>query len=137
MIMLQLFLEGGIYMLPLLALAVVILVLTVKKALDLFLREGLGREQLERGLGAILFWGCVAAVLGLLGQLQGQYLSLRIISQAEIISPNLVAEGMAVSLITTLFGLLQLAFAGIAWFTLSTRFRRLTARLEGGRTAIA
>jgi biopolymer transport protein ExbB/TolQ len=135
--MIELFVEGGLYMFPLLALAVVILVLTVKKGLDLFVREGLDREQLERGLGAILFWGCVAAVLGFLGQLKGQYLALQIISQAQMISPNLVAEGMAVSLITTLFGLMQLAFAGIAWFTLSTRYRRLTSRMEGGRTVIA
>jgi biopolymer transport protein ExbB/TolQ len=135
--MLKLFVEGGLYMFPLLILAVVILVLTVKKALDLFVREGLERDELERGLGAILFWGCVAAVLGILGQLQGQYISLRVISQAGVISPNLVAEGLAVSLITTLFGLIQLAFAGIAWFTLSTRLQRVISRLEGGRTVIA
>ena len=135
--MIQTFVDGGIYMFPLLALAVVILVLTVKKSVDLFAREGLDREQLERGLSAILFWGCVAAVLGVLGQLQGQYISLKIISQAGAVSPNLVAEGMRVSLITTLFGLTQLAFAGIAWFTLSTRFQRLRARMEGGRTVVA
>jgi biopolymer transport protein ExbB/TolQ len=135
--MMKLFVEGGLYMFPLLVLAVVILVLTIKKALDLFVREGLDRERLERGLGAILFWGCVAAVLGIMGQLQGQYISLKTISQVDTISPTLVAEGMAVSLITTLFGLMQLAFAGIAWFTLSTRFQRVVFRMEGGRTVIA
>ena len=62
--MMQLFVDGGLYMFPLLVLAVVILALTVKKALDLFVREGLERDQLERGLSAILFWGCVAASAG-------------------------------------------------------------------------
>jgi biopolymer transport protein ExbB/TolQ len=135
--MIRLFVEGGLYMWPLSILAIVIVALSVKKAVDLFARRGLDRESLERGLGAILFWGCVAAVLGFLGQFHGTYLSLRVISQAPVISPALVAEGLAVSLITTLFGLILLALAAVAWFGLSCRYRSLLSRMRKEVSAAA
>jgi hypothetical protein len=55
--MIRLFAMGGPYMILLTLLAIVILVLAVKKATDLFARTGLERDRLTRGLDAILFWG--------------------------------------------------------------------------------
>jgi biopolymer transport protein ExbB/TolQ len=112
-------------------LAAVVLVLSVKKAIDLFARSGLERERLSRGLDAILFWGSISAVLGFLGQFSGHYKALMIIRSAEIVNPRLVAEGIAVSLITTVFGLGILAISALVWFGLRCRLNSLTSRNEG------
>jgi biopolymer transport protein ExbB len=128
--MIELFLAGGPYMWLLLALTMVIAVLVIRKAIDLFVRSGLERDRLERGLNAILFWGCISAVLGVLGQFHGYYISLKIVASAPTISPRMLAEGMAVATITTMFGMVQLFFAALAWFGLTYRYRSLTARLK-------
>lgn len=124
--MINMFVMGGPYALLLGVLAVVVLALSVKKGIDLFARTGLGPERLGRGLNAILFWGCFSAVLGFLGQFSGMYKSLTVIRGAGVIHPGMVAEGMAVALISTVLGLTILAVSGIAWFGLSCRLRSLT-----------
>jgi biopolymer transport protein ExbB/TolQ len=133
--MIRMLVEGGDYAIALGLLAVVVLVLAVKKSIDLFGRTGLERERLARGIDAILFWGCISAVLGFMGQFSGHYKSLTIIRNAEIVNPRLVAEGIRVSLITTVLGLVILAISAIAWFVLRCRLGRLTAQSPEGRSA--
>jgi len=116
---------GGPYMWVLSLLAAVVLGLSAKKAFDLFLRGGRDREDLARGLDAILFWGCISAVLGFLGQFTATYISLMIIRNAGIVDPSKVALGIAVSLITTIYGLLTLAVSALLWFLLRWRLSRL------------
>ena len=67
-------------------------------------------------------------MLGFLGQFTGGYLSLMAIRKAGLLNPALLAEGIAVSLITTLFGLAILIFAALAWFALRCRLSRITQR---------
>jgi biopolymer transport protein ExbB/TolQ len=124
--MIRLFVSGGPYMWLLLVLALVVLGLTVKKAIDLFARSGRSRKTQARGLDAILFWGCVSAVLGFLGQFTGIYLSLSIIRSFGVVNPASVAEGIAVSLLTTLFGLMILMFSALAWFGLRCRLKQIS-----------
>jgi uncharacterized membrane protein len=119
--MIRLFVMGGPYMYVMGLLAVVVAVLAVKKAIDLFVRAGLEQTRRMRGIDAILFWGCISAVLGFMGQFSGHYKALMIIRSAEIINPRLVAEGIAVSLITTVFGLIILALSAMIWFGLRCR----------------
>jgi hypothetical protein len=126
--MIRLFVLGGDYAWVLGVLAVVVVVLTVKKTIDLVGRTGVEREVLARGIDAILFWGCISAVIGFLGQFTGHYLSLMVIRNAELVNPRLVAEGIAHALITTVFGLVILAVSAIAWFGLRCRLGSLTAR---------
>lgn len=68
--------------------------------------------------GAILFWGCVSAALGLLGQFSGLWLSLDVINRAETINPSLVLQGLMASFSSTILGLIVLIFSAVAWFTL-------------------
>jgi len=56
-----------------------------------------------------------------MGQFSGHYKALMIIRDAEIINPRLAVEGIAVSLITTVFGLIILAVSAIVWFGLRSR----------------
>jgi hypothetical protein len=130
--MMKIFVEGGPYAIVLGLLSFVVVALSLKKAIDLFFRTDLEPERLGRGLHAILFWGCFSAVLGLLGQFSGIYRSLMVIREAGLVHPGMVAEGLAISSITTLLGLGILAMAGIAWFGLRSRLQSLTDHREGG-----
>lgn len=105
--------------------SVVIAALAVKKAIDLFVRKDRAGADLERGLHAILFWGIITSVLGVLGQITGIYNALNAIIGATEISPRLVYMGFAESFTTTLYGLWTLFLSAIIWFSLFTRFKRL------------
>lgn len=108
-------------------LLVVIAILAIKKAVDLFFRARLDAAALESGLHAILFWGVIAAVLGVLGQVSGIYRALNIIVNAKEIDPKIVAMGFAESFTTTIFGLALFVAAAVIWFALFARYKRLTA----------
>jgi biopolymer transport protein ExbB/TolQ len=125
--MIRMFVMGGPYAILLGLLAIVIITLSIKKAIDLFARSDLGRERLSHGLNAILFWGCLSGALGLLGQANGLYISLSIVARAEGINPQLFMEGLAVSLIPTLFGLGILVISSIIWFVLRFRLNGMPA----------
>jgi len=115
----------GVYAWPLSALTAAIALLTLKKCIDYYGRKSLSPFELERGLHAILFWGIVAAVLGLLGSFTGIYNAMSVIVRASAISPRMVMLGFQESLTTTLFGLVLLLASSIAWFFLYRRFRGL------------
>ena len=83
---------------------------------------------LERNVHAILFWGVVAALLGFMGQSLGIYKSLTVIQQAEVISPQMMAEGLRQSFFTSFWGFGLLVFSGASW--LGLRFWR--KRSAGG-----
>jgi hypothetical protein len=134
--MIRAYIAGGPYMHLLALLALVVLVLSIRRTIDLFARRERDPERLALGVDAILFWGCIAAVLGFLGQFTGMYLSLRVIRRAGLIDPALVAEGIAVSLVTTVFGLIILIVSALLWFALRCRLSQVAAR-SGTRGAIS
>lgn len=83
---------------------------------------------LRNRINAILFWGAFGAVVGFLGQANGIYLALRVVSRAPDISPPIVMEGFAISFLTTIMGLALLLASGLAWMVLRTMyFRRIEA----------
>ena len=125
--MVHFFMGMGIFSFPMIIIAIVILILAVKKAADLFGGGRPGPVQLEKGLHAILFWGAVEAVLGILGQFTGMYNALGAIGRAREISPQIVAQGFAESISTTMFGLFVLLISGIIWFVLFSRYKKLAA----------
>ena len=106
--------------------SVVIAALAIKKAVDLFARKDRAPADLERGLHAILFWGIIAAVLGVLGQISGIYNALNAIVRATEISPRVIYTGFAESFTTTLYGLWVVLLSAIVWFALFMRYKRLT-----------
>ena len=82
--------------------------------------EGPGSPALRNRINAVLFWGAVGGVLGLLGQANGIYLALRVISRAPEVSPPIVMEGFAISFLTTIMGLVFLLGSALAWMALRT-----------------
>jgi biopolymer transport protein ExbB/TolQ len=117
----------GVFGLPMIIISIVIAVLIIKKAVDLWVKKDLPHSRLAGGLHAILFWGAVSAVFGVLGQITGIYNALGAIIKATAINPNLVAQGFAESFTTTIFGLEILLISAIAWFILLARYRKLTS----------
>jgi len=86
-----------------------------------------GARSLQGRINAILFWGAVGALAGLLGQASGLYLASRAVSVASEISPYIVMEGLAVSFLPTLMGFLLLLASALVWWG----FRSLHARRVG------
>lgn len=123
------FIRGmGVFFYPMLVIAAAVVVLVVRKAVDLGGAKELPPYRLEKGLHAILFWGIVALLVGVLGQHTGMYNALSVISRASELSPQVIAMGLAQAISTTIFGLLILIVAAIAWFVLYARWRALTVR---------
>ncbi len=67
----------------------------------------------------------MSAVIGFFGHFWGVYMAMQAISEATDISPAVVAEGYAMSLITILTGLFIFLFAFV-WFMLRWKLRKRT-----------
>ena len=124
--MIQFFFMGGYMMWLLLLIAFVILILAVKKAIDLFVNKNLPSNKLETGINAILFWGAISALLGSFAHFHGVYLAMVEISQANDISPAIVAMGYGVSLISILTGLFKFIISAIIWFVFRWQYKKLS-----------
>jgi len=117
------FAEGGFFMWPLLAIAVLIAVLAVWSGLRM--RDADGPDpMLETGIDAVLFWGGWGVVVGLLGTFGGIYQAAGAISRAGEVSAALVWGGIKVALTTTLFALLIFSIAALIWLGLRVAYRR-------------
>ncbi len=123
--MLRFFLSGGLFMWPLLFAVIAILILSIKKAFELFGKKDLSQARLESGINAIIFWGGISVVLGFFSHFLGVYEAMQAISRAHDISPAIVAEGYAMSLTTILFGLFIFLYAAISWFVLRWKYKQL------------
>ena len=69
---------------------------------------------------AILVWGSLAALLGLLGTVVGLVVAAGSVVAAGEAAPALIAGGLQVALSSTVFGLLLLAVAIVVWLLLQT-----------------
>ena len=107
---------SGIFIWPLMLMLLLVLVSIVRAATTI--GGNADREVTARRLTAILFWGALSAVLGLLGQFSGLYKALGVISHATEISPAVVAMGFKESFSTSLFGFVTLVLASLAWVVL-------------------
>jgi biopolymer transport protein ExbB/TolQ len=123
--MITLFLMMGLTGWVLVLLGAIVAVSAVRTFLRLRRRDRVGQPTFEHGLNGILFWGALSAVVGVLGQFSGLWHALNAISQAEAISPRLVARGLMESFSTTIFGLAILALSALVWFALKSWTRRL------------
>ena len=125
--MIKFFLDGGASKLPLLVLTIIIVILSLKKIVDLFFKKDLKNNQLESGLNAVLFWGGISALLGFFSHYLGLFHAVQGIADApRNPSPSIVAWGYAVSISKIIWGLLNLFIAAIFWYILRWRLNILT-----------
>jgi len=122
--MFQLFIKGGSMMWLLLIIFVIILILIVKKSIELFGKGDLSKQKLKAGLNAIPFWGSICFILGFLWHFWGLMLAMSAIAEANDVSPSIVANGLAVSMISIIFGILVFLFSGIAWLILKWQYNK-------------
>jgi biopolymer transport protein ExbB/TolQ len=108
--------------------SIVIIILAVTKAIQVFGRRTSERAKLERGLDAILFWGVFCAILGLLGQTLGMYKGFSAVAHYGAVDPTKVFLGLAECLSSTVLGLTILMLSALIWFILRAAVRRLLGR---------
>lgn len=99
---------------PLLLLASIVLILIIIKTIDLLIKK----NGNTRYLNAILFWGCITALIGIIGQMSALWMSITEIMKAPDISLLLVYTGFLSSFVTVLFGFIVLLVAAICWWGL-------------------
>jgi len=118
--------DGGISMYLLLLLAIVAIVLSVKKAVELFIQKRDPRSPgMENGINAILFWSSIMVVIAFLKTFWGLNVASEAISMSNDISPSIIWEGIHMVLIPIIFSLTFFTFAAIVWFILRIRYKRL------------
>lgn len=99
---------------PLLLLASIVLILIIIKTIDLLIKK----NGNTRYLNAILFWGCITALIGIIGQMSALWMSITEIMKAPDISLLLVYTGFLSSFVTVLFGFIILLVSAICWWGL-------------------
>lgn len=87
-------------------------------ALLLVLWRGQRAARLRTPIDAVLFWGCLTAIFGLLGQWSGIHRVSKVVIDHGTVNPPLVILGLGESLHTTVFGMFTLVIAGFVWFAL-------------------
>lgn len=88
--------------------------------------------RLERGCSWIKLCIAVAPSLGFLGTVIGMVMAFDQIQEEGDISPTIVAEGMKVALITTIFGIIVALILQVFYNFVNTRIDRLTMQMEEG-----
>lgn len=111
------FLSGGVVMWPMLAVALGLVWIAARTTMRLRAAEA-PAEDVERGLHALLFWGGMGVLLGVLGTITGLVIMTQAIGRAGAVEAPLVWGGVGVSLVSLIFGLLIFIFAALAWFPL-------------------
>lgn len=106
--------EAGPFIWPIILLTLVIGLLFLWNALILLVRPSVSSGR-RKSINSVLFWGGVAAVLGLLGQWLGIHRMAGIVAARGIVSPQAVAIGISESLLTPLAGMFVLVGSAVAW----------------------
>lgn len=91
---------------------------------------GIEMGFLERGLIWISTFITIAPMLGFTGTVQGMIEAFDAIKEAAQISPGIVAEGISVALLTTLFGLVVAMILQVFYNYFVSRIDRLVGDME-------
>lgn len=87
-------------------------------------------SNLEKGCSWITLFIAAAPSLGFLGTVIGMVISFDQIQQAGDISPTIVAAGMKVALITTIFGIIAALILQVFYNYILSKIEHLTAQME-------
>ncbi|TGX83551.1 MotA/TolQ/ExbB proton channel family protein [Palleniella muris] len=86
--------------------------------------------KLEKGCSWITLFIAIAPSLGFLGTVIGMVMAFDDIEMAGDISPTIVAGGMKVALITTIFGIISAVVLQIFYNYILSRIEHLTSQME-------
>jgi biopolymer transport protein ExbB/TolQ len=96
----------------------VILVIAVINGAHLLSNKSSSNDQRINRLGFIKSLGLFAFVIGMLGQFLGLFQAFDIISSGMEISPAIMAQGVKVSMVTSIYGMIIFLIAYLLWFSL-------------------
>ncbi len=85
---------------------------------------------LEKGSAWIKLFIAIAPSLGFLGTVIGMVMAFEHIEMAGDISPTIVAEGMKVALLTTIFGIIAAVVLQLFYNYILTKIDRITMQME-------
>ena len=97
---------------------------------------GLQAANLEKGCSWIKLFIAMAPSLGFLGTVIGMVMAFDKIQQAGDIGPTIVAQGMKVALITTIFGIVVALILQLFYSYILSKIERLTAQMEESAIAL-
>lgn len=118
------FSAGGMFMTPLTILGIVMLLLMIKKAVDLFGKSATvtGKGSRDRvQVNLMLQFGVLAFFLGILSQAIGLMDAFQAIEAMGGVSPAMLVGGLRVSMIAPVYGLIILIVAFVGWMVLKNR----------------
>ena len=109
--------------------------LHIKQPMDAIERSitnygGLQAANLEKGCSWIKLFIAMAPSLGFLGTVIGMVMAFDQIQQAGDIGPTIVAQGMKVALITTIFGIVVALILQLFYSYILSKIEHLTSQME-------
>ncbi|MEQ9285989.1 MAG: MotA/TolQ/ExbB proton channel family protein [Cyclobacteriaceae bacterium] len=121
--MLELFWMGGsLFMGILTIIFIAVVVVSILSSLTVY-KSDIQKEEAVRKIDYIKQVGLFALVVGILGQLIGLFEAFKAIEQMGNVSPAMLAGGIKVSMITTLYGFFIYIVSVLIWFGLSFRLK--------------
>jgi biopolymer transport protein ExbB/TolQ len=121
------FIEGGPLFMGMLSLVLLaILIMTIINGKAVLANTFKNLNQRRHHLGNIKSLGLFALVLGMLGQFLGLFQAFKIIGSGIEISPAIMASGIKVSMVTSIYGMIIFLISYLFWFVL----KALAARQE-------
>ena len=87
-------------------------------------------SNLEKGCSWITLFIAIAPSLGFLGTVIGMVMAFDEIQEAGDISPTVVASGMKVALITTIFGIIVALILQVFYNYILNKIEQLTTQME-------
>jgi biopolymer transport protein ExbB/TolQ len=118
--MLAYFNEGGALFMGMLSIVfLVVFIMSIKNTLIIFSKES-DKEKVSSQIGSIKSLGLFALVLGFLGQFLGLFQAFNFIAEAGTISPAILANGLKISSIASIYGMIIFLVAYLIWFALNS-----------------
>lgn len=124
------YMGGPLFMSILSLLLLIVLILSGIKFYHLFIRIPDMDKTKKRGLPEILQVGTFALFMGILGQVIGLFDAFKAMEGMEEIALPLLAGGLKVSTITTLWGSIIFIISALLWFLLNQRLQMLLNRVD-------
>lgn len=121
--MLDLFYEGGPLFMGILTLLLLILLILAVRTYTKYNQQDTNLKQARKDADRLKAVGTLALVFGIFGQLLGLYDMFKAIQELENVAPALLAGGLKVSMITTLYGLVIYIISIIVWMGLKSSFK--------------
>jgi hypothetical protein len=130
--MIRFLMEAGPFIWPIILLTGLIGFLVLWNVVFLLIQPRSSTPARRKSIDSVLFWGGVAAVLGMLGQWMGIHKMTKVIHQHGVVSPEAVSVGISESLWTPLTGMAVLVGAAVLWSLLRLRLWSIEHKISHG-----